>query len=318
MDGRLETVRKAVARQNPERVPLLYAKSLEKSDIVNIPVVSHFTGPDKNISEWGFKWAHLDNELLMGQPERPIIEAWSDFEKFAPPDADNPERFKHVAGIMEKYGPDRYYKANFTLSGFSIVSSLRGFGNACEDLYLEREKIEKLLDTVFGFEKKIIRLAAKQGFSAVGLADDWGTQNSLIISPALWREVFKPRLAEEIKLAHGLGLQVYLHSCGYIFDIIEDLIEIGLDILNPGQPDINGVEELGARFGGRICFACPPSYQTTAIGGTEADVRAQIESYKKHLGCGGGLIGIIPEDSAALGISAEKFKAMEDAFNAKE
>lgn len=314
MDGRKETVRKAVARQNPERIPLLYAKSLEKSDIINIPVVNHFTGSSGNVSEWGFTWAHVGNELLMGQPERPVIGEWNSIDRFEVPDPRAPGRFAHVREIMESYGPDRYYKANFILSGFAVISMLRGFENVCEDFYCQRENLLELTDRVFRFEKEVIRQAAKHGFSAIGLADDWGTQTSLMISPDLWRTIFKPRYQEEIELAHSLGLAVYLHSCGYIFDIIEDLIEIGLDILNPGQPDINGVEAMGAGFGGRICFACPPSYQSVSIRGTEDDIRAQIRLYQEHLYHSGGLIGIIPEDSAALGISERSFQVMEESF----
>ena len=314
MDGRKETVHKAVARKNPERIPLLYAKSLEKSDIINIPVVDHFTGSLGNISEWGFTWARLENNLLMGQPERPVIEKWNSFDRFELPDPRAPGRFVHVGETMEKYGPDRYYKANFVLSGFAVISLLRGFENVCEDFYCERENLQKLIHKVFRFEKEVIRQAAMHGFSAIGLADDWGTQTALMISPGLWREVFKSKYQEEIELAHSLGLEVYLHSCGYIFDIIEDWIEIGLDILNPGQPDINGIAAMGERFGGRICFACPPSYQSVGVNGTEDDIKAQIRLYKEHLYYSGGLIGIIPEDSAALGISKRSFQVMEESF----
>ncbi|MCL2814288.1 MAG: hypothetical protein FWD23_06785 [Oscillospiraceae bacterium] len=314
MDGRKETVLKAVAGQGPERIPLLYAYSLEKSDIINIPVVRHFTGPEKNMSEWGFKWANLNDGLLMGQPECPVIKDWGELSKFKMPDARDSGRFAHVPEIMDRYGSDRYYKANFTLSGFAVISMLRGFSNICEDFYLEGENLLALTDMVFEFEREIIRQAAKYGFCAIGLADDWGSQSSLFISPALWREIFKPRYKESIELAHSLGLQVYLHSCGYIFDIIEDLTEIGLDIINPGQPDINGIEAMGNQFGGRICFACPPSYQSTAISGKETGIREQIRLYRKHLHKSGGLIGIIPEDSAALGITPENFRAMEEAF----
>jgi hypothetical protein len=106
-----------------------------------------------------------------------------------------------------------------------------------------------------------------------------------------------------------------MHSCGYIFDIIGDLIEIGLDIINPGQPDINGIPEMGARFGGRICFACSVSYQTTGVSGGKNDIEAQVSDYVKYFGShNGGLIGIIPEDSEELGISKEKLMFMERAF----
>jgi hypothetical protein len=93
-------------------------------------------------------------------------------------------------------------------------------------------------------------------------------------------------------------------------------VEIGLDILNPGQPDINNVPEPGRCFGGRICFSCPPGYQG-ASGDREA-VISQIRQYKNCLSKNGGLIGIIPEDSAPLGISKETFELMELIFNSNE
>jgi hypothetical protein len=316
LDGRKETVFKAITRTGPERIPLLYAYSLEKSDIINIPVVNHFL--DGGASEWGFEWEHLDNALLMGQPKQPVIENYAQMESCPFPDPYNPSRFAHVKAIMDKYGPDRYYKANFVLSGFAIISMLRGFSNVMEDFYLNGEALDRLCGIVFGFENDVIRQAASHGFSAIGLADDWGTQESLLISPSMWRDVFKPRYKEQIKLAHSLGLHVYMHSCGYIFDIIGDLIEIGLDILNPGQPDINNVPEMGRQFAGKICFACPPSYQTTSISGSKEDLAAQIRQYKSCLIKNGGLIGIIPEDSAPLGITDEMFREMEKNFKEKE
>ena len=299
MDNRKQTVSKAISRTGPGR----------------IPVVNHFTGENGDTSEWGFGWEHLENGLLMGQPRYPVIQDWSRLETFVPPLASQEGRFAAARDSMAKYGPDRYYKANFSLSGFAILTMLRGFENIMADLYLERKNLNKLCDIVFGFENEVIKLAAEHGFSAIGLADDWGGQSSLLISPDLWREIFKPRYQVQIELAHRLGLTVYLHSCGYIFDIIEDLVEIGLDILNPGQPDVNGVARMGERFGGKICFACPVSYQTTGLTGSLSDIEAQIADYVKYLGSySGGLIGIIPEDSKALGLDREKLEFMERAF----
>jgi len=315
MDNRKDTVHKAIARLGPDRIPLLYAYSLEKSDVVNIPVVNHFTGDNKDRSEWGFEWERIDNALLMGQPRHPVLEKWSELKDFIPPIAAKKDRFDLARETMDKLGPDRFYKANFSLSGFAILTMLRGFENIMLDICLERDFFEELCDIVYGFENEVIRLASENNFSAIGLADDWGSQSSLFISPALWREVFKPRYKAQIELAHNLGLKVYLHSCGYIIDIIEDLIEIGLDVINPGQPDINGIKELGKRFGGRICFACAVSYQTTGIAGSQNDIKTQIAEYVDCFGAGGGLIGIIPEDSQALGIDKEKLDLMASEFH---
>jgi len=314
MNGK-ELVRKAVHWQNPERVPLLFACSLERSDIVNVEVVRHFLGPEKNRSEWGFEWVQIDRSLAMGQPKAALIKTWDDLGRLNIPDPCDPARFDRIREARAAYGDGKYYKANFSLSGFAIMSLLRGFPAMMEDLTTERDKVEALADIVFGFEEQVIGQVREHGYDAVGLADDWGTQQALLISPSMWRDIFKPRYRRQIELAHRCGLDVYLHSCGYIADIVPDLVDIGLDILNPGQPDINGVQDLGRRFGGKVCFACPVSYQTTGISGSRAEVFAQVKEYVNCLGgFGGGLIGIIPEDSKGLGLTEERLDEMVEAF----
>jgi uroporphyrinogen-III decarboxylase len=182
-------------------------------------------------------------------------------------------------------------------------------------MYLERENLEKLADVVFGFEEQIIRQLKPQGFDAVGLADDWATQENLLISPKLWREIFKPRYKRQVDLAHECGLDLYFHCCGYIYDIIADFIEIGVDILNPGQPNINNISRMGRNFSGKICFACPVSYQTTGISGSKEDIYREVKAFADCLGNhNGGLIGIIPTDLVSLGAKPENIDYMLDAF----
>jgi uroporphyrinogen decarboxylase len=65
------------------------------------------------------------------------------------------------------------------------------------------------------------------GFDAVSFYDDWGTQSSLMVSPSLWRDFFKPRYKKQFELVRNSGLDVYFHCCGYIYDIIPDFIELG-------------------------------------------------------------------------------------------
>jgi hypothetical protein len=310
-----DLVRKAVRFEGPGRIPLSNPYDLASSDIMNIAVVRNYMGPDKRRSEWGFEWSHLENDLTMGQPKEAIIRSREDLERYVSPDPDDPDRFITARDEMAKYGSDKYYKANFVLTGFTVMCFLRGFAQLLEDLYLDRDMVEDLADIVFGFEERLFPLIAREGFSAVSLADDWGTQESLIISPELWREVFKPRYRRQVELAHSLGLDVYFHCCGYIFDIIPDLIEIGVDILNPGQPNINGIRRMGDAFSGKICFACPVSYQTTGISGTREEIRAEVREFAECLGNkGGGLVGLIPTDIIGLGGSMENVSCMIEAF----
>ncbi len=299
----------------PDRVPLLYSKTFEPSDIVNIPVVMHFAGPNSDKSEWGFTWENFNNDLALGQPKEPVIKTWSDLKKYKAPDPTDQKRFDGIRDARKKYGPDRYYKASFILTGFSMMTMLRGFEDLLTDMYLNRQEVEELADIVFGFEEQIIIQLKNHGFDAVTFADDYGTQENLIINPNIWREIFKPRLKKEIDLAHEHGLDVFLHSCGYIYDIIPDLIEIGLDVLNPGQPSLNGIKRMGENFGGKICFSCPVNYQTTGISGSKEDIFREIKEYVDNLGCfNGGLIGIIIEDLSALGASQENIKHTIEAF----
>jgi uroporphyrinogen decarboxylase len=310
-----ERVKKAIKMQGPDRVPLLYAYNFQDTDILNVEIIRHFTGPGKNISEWGFELTKNDENFAVGQAVKHMIKTWDDLDKLKVPDPHDETRFYKIKEMRQKFGPDKYYKANFNMGGFNIMHILRGFGEIMEDLYLERDKVEQLADKVFGFEEDVIRLAKVNGYDGIGLADDWGSQDSLLINPAMWREIFKPRYKRQIEIAHENGLDVYMHSCGYIYDIIPDLIEIGLDIINPGQPDINNIKRMGDNYGGKICFACPVSYQTTGVSGTKEEIYEEIREYVECLGSfNGGLAGVIPEDAYGLGITKEKCEYMVEAY----
>jgi uroporphyrinogen decarboxylase len=313
-----ELVKRAVTFQDPERIPVVFPYDFDVSDVVGVEVVDNFMGPDRKRSEWGFVWEHFDNDLTMGQVKAPPIREWADLDRYAAPDPGRPGRFDAIKAARERYGDGKYYRADLVLSGFTVMAFLRGFPQLMEDLYLERGSVERLADLVFGFEEEVIRLLKPRGFDAVAFFDDWGTQQDLFISPALWREVFKPRYRRQIELSHACGLQTYFHCCGKIFDIIPDFVEIGLDILNPGQPNINGIRRMGERFAGRICFACPVSYQTTGISGSRQDIEREVREMADCLDNGhGGLIGIVPKDIVGLGGARENVQSIFDAFRAR-
>jgi uroporphyrinogen decarboxylase len=309
-----ELVKRAVEFKSPGKLPLLYFnKYTERSDIkfVEYNVASDFKYKGTAISEWGFVWETFDD--TMGQPKDEPIKSWDDFKGYIPPDPDAPGRYDHIEQEI-KANFDKYIMGVLGITGFNIVTFIRGFENSMEDLYLERENIEELIDMVISFENGIIRNYAKFGIDAVSFGDDWGTQNSLMISPQLWREVFKPRFKAQFDLVHQHGMHVYFHSCGYIYDIIPDLIEIGVDIFNLNQPDLLGIENLGRDFGGKVCFNCPVDHQTVAISGNRKEIFDYVAKLNKCLGCfNGGLIGNI-EEYHSVGMSTENFNNIIEAF----
>ncbi|MBN1837137.1 MAG: hypothetical protein JW820_14875 [Spirochaetales bacterium] len=310
--GRCGQVRRAIHRRGPDYVPLLFFnQDKEQSDIVVVDVVRHFMGAAEDRSEWGFSWEKLDR--TMGQPREPLLPEWSRLPSLEMPDPDDPERFAHVPGIMREYG-ERYYLASLVLTGFTVMSFLRGFANLLVDLVEERPEISLLADRVFGFEEEVIRRLPGRGFHGVAFYDDWGTQENLILSPELWRRHFRERYRRQFTLAHELGLEVYFHSCGYVRELVPELIEIGVDMLNLSQPNLYDIAELGRSFGGRVCFVCPVSYQTTAISGTVEQIYADVASLVEHLGSyDGGLIGYV-EEYSSIGMSQENYRACIRAF----
>ena len=304
--------KKSIHFQNPDQIPILFInQDFEKADMLITDVVTHWGGNKKNTSEWGFIWEKHDG--TMGQPKDPLANDWDSIPTLKIPNPNDPTRFARSEEIMKKYG-DKYYVASLALSGFTIMTFLRGFAATLEGLYVEREKVENLADIVFGFEEQVIKLCKGRGFGAVAFYDDWGTQSGLIISPEMWRDFFKPRYKKQFDLVHENGMDVYFHCCGQISDIIPDLIEIGVDILNLGQPNVFDLKELGRNFSGKTCFLCPISYQTTSLSGTKEEIYAAAKELITNLGTpNGGFIGYV-EEYASIGLSDENYNHCINAF----
>ena len=303
---RKENVKRTIKFENPEYIPLMYGPDyFYKSDVVGIKTVELFGGHNGFISEWGFEW-HEDNRgFYLGQIKTPAINDWAELSGYDAFDVNRNGRFDNAKRIMSEY-PDRYYIADFGLSGFTTMAFIRGFENFMIDLYEEPQYVEKLADYVINKEMELIKECALNNFDAIGLIDDYGGQQSLLISHDMFVKFFKHRLKCQVEYAHSLGLDVYMHSCGKITDIITDLIEIGIDIVNPGQPSLNGIEYMGKTWGGKVCFACPVSYQTTGISGTPAQVEQEICDYLQYMSkSSGGFIGMILDDLESLGSTAQ-------------
>lgn len=122
------------------------------------------------------------------------------------------------------------------------------------------------------------------------LGSDWGTQRALIMSPAAWTEFIRPCEQAQYELIKSYGKHVWLHSCGCITSIIPGLIELGVDVLNPVQPECMDLAYLKREFGRDLTFWGGLSTQTTLPFGTPEEVRQEARAVRDLLGRGGGLI----------------------------
>ena len=310
-----EIVLRAIERRGPPRLPVAHHnRDLEQSDVRNSGYhePAGFKPVRPGMSEWGYVWHSFDQ--TMGQPADLPLADWGRIDAYVPPDPLAPGRFDGVLPYLEA-NQDRFLKAGLGISGFNQATFLRGFEAFLMDLTEDRARAERVLDLVFNFENGIIEQYCRQPVDAVGFADDWGTQQGLMIAPALWREVFRPRYAEQFARIHRAGKKVWFHSCGNVYAILGDLVEIGVDVLELLQPDLLGIERLAADFGGRVCFCCSVDHQRRAISGTRDEIFAYAQRLNAQLGrFNGGFIGYV-EDYACLGMSDQNYQWVRDAFH---
>jgi uroporphyrinogen decarboxylase len=310
-----EIVIRAIERTGPPRVPIYYCnRDFEHSDVrvTGYAQGRRFVPAQPGMTEWGYVWRTLDS--TMGQPHVWPLADWANIEGYAPPDPLAPGRLDHLPAWAEEHA-DKFLVFGVGITGFNCATFLRGFDTFLMDLTLHPQRAERVLDMVFGFENGIIDQLDTYDLDAVKLADDWGTQEALIIQPDLWREVFRPRYADQFARVRRAGKKVWLHTCGEVYDIIPDLIEIGVDILELLQPDLFGVERLARDFGGEVCFCCSIDHQKRAISGTRDEIRAYARLLNEQLGAfNGGFIAYI-EDYASLGMSEQTYQWIREAFH---
>ena len=177
---------------------------------------------------------------------------------------------------------DKFVKIQTRVRTFERMQFLRGTQNLLIDLGYKTKDVYYLRDMVHDFFKEEIKLWAKTDVDGIGFMDDWGSQRSLLISPDLWKSFYKPLYKEYCDICHTAGKYVFFHSDGYIEPIIPDLIELGIDALN-SQLFCMNIEEIGAKYAGKITFWGEIDRQHILPFGTEGDVRNAVRRVRSAL-----------------------------------
>ena len=317
--SRKQRVDRAIKFDGPDQIPIIFwNRDQTEGDILlyhlslGIPGDGSVNAWDWSVNEWGYCLTKT-GDGTMGHPTEPVYPEMPRAGSLRVPKLRESERMSAVTDFFGLCG-DRYRLASLDLSGFTVYTLLRGFASAMEDFLLDPEGFAGLMDPIVDFECDLIRMAARHGFHGIHFADDWGTQAGLMISPGLWRRLFKPRYARQYALAHELGLHAWYHCCGEFLAIMEDFREIGLDVLNISQPNVNDLVEVGRRLRGRQCFMVPISYQTTSISGTPQEIFREAQRLHDCLATPqGGLIGYV-EEYGVMGMPPENYLACSEAF----
>lgn len=169
--------------------------------------------------------------------------------------------------------------------------ALRGYEQLLMDSVERPQFVEELFDRLTEFHLATINKAISLfQLDAIAFGDDYGTQKGLLMQPERWRKLFKPRLRKLYGLAKENGLKVYIHSCGDVSSIVEDFIEMGVDILNPFQPEPMDVYAVKKAHGERITFNGGIGTQHLLPLGTPEEIKAEVRKCKRLLGKGGGYV----------------------------
>jgi len=268
--------------------------------------------PSSGVDEWGAVWENI-GVCNLGEVKDFPLKDWKDFDKLNIPDVNDPARWTGIEDAA-KSGGDKFVVAG-GLSIYERVHFIRGLQNTWADIYENPDNLRMLLDILVEMNLAAIEKYAKAGADGYSFCDDWGLQDRLMIKPESWREFWKPCYARIFEAAHEAGMFTFLHSCGHITDILDDLIEIGLDVIQMDQQENMGLELLGRRFGGRITFFSPVDIQNTMVRGSLDDIRAYCRRMADLLGRPKG--GFIPKwygDPVGAGHRPEAIEAMCEEF----
>jgi uroporphyrinogen decarboxylase len=263
--------------------------------------------------EWGVTWKTIEYQTPFGKGKytepfgHPLADDQS-LERYHSPDPERPALYLDARQTIQDF-QDEYWIVGVTPTTiFETAWALRGYEKLLMDMAGDPVLANLVLDIPFQYHLAVTQHLVKLGVDMIWLGDDVGGQHAMLMSPKMWRTYLKPRMAELITSLRRINPQVKIayHTDGMVIPIIPELIEIGIDVLNPIQPMAMDPQKLKESFGDRLCFWGSIDIQHTLPFGTAEEVRDEVIGRLKTLGKGGGLI-IGPTHNIQLDTPLENF-----------
>jgi uroporphyrinogen decarboxylase len=223
------------------------------------------------------------------------------------PNPRDPARFARFPAALREKG-DRFTIATVAFTLFERAWTLAGMEEILMAMAAEKSFAHELFDRILEYDMEVVRQALAFDIDGMRFGDDWGQQQGLIMGPTLWREFIKPRIATLYGMVKSAGKRVFIHCCGKIDELFPDLIECGVDVFNPFQPEVMDVEDVKRRYGAEMTFFGGISTQKTLPYGTVAQVRDEVSRLIDRIGRDGGYIAApahdLPKDAKPENVAA--------------
>ena len=263
------------------------------------------------VDAWGCKW-QVGEPGIIGEVKEFVLADWSVLNSYSPPwelldEADLTEVNRSCSES------DRFVRVGTETRPFERMQFLRGTENLFMDLAYGESEIYRLRDMLHEFYCREMEMWAGTDVDGVSFMDDWGTQKTLLISPTLWREFYKPLYKDYCDILHGKGKYVFFHSDGNIESIYPDLIEIGIDAVN-SQLFCMDIEKLGSLYAGKITFWGEIDRQNILPFDTPVNVRKAVRRVAGAL-LKGNRTGVIAQCEWGIRDPKENIEAVFDEWN---
>jgi uroporphyrinogen decarboxylase len=305
-----ELVYRTLTCQLPERIPRQawilpwaerrYPESVRQlrrrypDDIVNAPEI-YVRQPrrvgDKHsqgiyVDEWGCTFTN-NQDGAIGIVQKPSIAGWEDLDNWRAPEETLTVDREAVNAFCDK--SEKFILSATMQRPFERLQFIRTMEQALVDLKEQPPELFDLLSRIHGHYCKEVEVWSRTDVDAIGIMDDWGTQGSLIVSPQIFRKIFKPMYSDYVEIARSHGKSVFMHSDGHITEILQDLIDIGIEALN-SQIFCMNIEEIGERFRGKITFWGEIDRQYLLSRGSREEIKQAVDRVFRELYAQGGVI----------------------------
>jgi uroporphyrinogen decarboxylase len=248
---------------------------------------------DPGVTEWG-EWWRTGSSFHFAHVESPLatVADFARIREYPWPDLDQPYRYEGLRQRVDALHAQGRAVTGFAGSIFEQAWYIRGITALLEDMMLNPEIAHYVLQHTADLQKRAAAEMAKAGVDIIILGDDVATQTGLMMSIPMWKTFLRDRLAATIQAAKKARREsrVFYHSDGHITPLIPHLIEAGVEVLNPLQPECVDQVAVKKEFGKQLVFFGSVSVQHTMPQGTPEQVREEVRTRIRTLGCDGGLI----------------------------